>query len=65
MPLTTNVARLYPGEAPVMVRGRQHKAQVNFLSTVSKQRVSSKLGELSRQDLAGVERAVSMQLDLA
>ena len=43
VPLTTNVERLYPSEAYVTVRGRQHKAMADQLTTVSKLR----LGDLN------------------
>ena len=38
IPLTTNVDRVYPSEACVLVRGKQHKAMADQLTTVSKTR---------------------------
>jgi len=44
VPLTTRVDRLYPSEAPVTVRGKQHKAMANQLTTVSKRRLQKRIG---------------------
>lgn len=62
VPLTTNVTRLYPSEAYVMLRDRQHKAMADQLTTVSKQRLASLAGELSASDLGRVEDAIKVQL---
>ena len=39
VPVTTNVARLYAGEAYVTLRGRQHKALGSQVTTASKERL--------------------------
>ena len=62
VPLTSNTGRVYPSEAVVEVAGQSSKAMADQLTTVAKQRLSSRLGELSRKDLAAVERAVKVQL---
>ena len=64
VPLTTNVARLYPSEAYVDVGGEQHKAMADQLTTVSKGRLGERLGELSHSDLQQVARAIKIQLAL-
>jgi len=64
VPLTSSVERLYPSEAYVTVRGRQHKALADQLATVSKQRIGSLLGRLTAADLVAVERAIRVQLGL-
>jgi mRNA interferase MazF len=43
VPLTSNVARLYPSEAYVNVRGQQRKAMADQLSTISKLRLREML----------------------
>lgn len=65
VPLTTNVARLYPSEAYVMLNGKQHKALADQLTTVSKLRISNLAGRLADAEMAQVERAIKVQLDLA
>ncbi|HET6251985.1 MAG TPA: type II toxin-antitoxin system PemK/MazF family toxin [Tepidisphaeraceae bacterium] len=64
VPLTTNTDRLYPSEAYVSVRGKKHKAMTDQLATVSKNRIKNRVGQLSRSDLQGVERAICVQLSL-
>jgi mRNA interferase MazF len=64
VPLTTNVARLYPSEAYVRVNGEPRKAMADQLSTISKLRLRERLGRLSREDIAAVERAICVQLGI-
>lgn len=64
VPLTSNVGRLYPSEAYVRIRGEQRKAMADQLSTISKLRLRERLGRLSWEDIAAVERAICVQLGL-
>ncbi|MCY2993957.1 MAG: type II toxin-antitoxin system PemK/MazF family toxin [Planctomycetota bacterium] len=64
VPLTTSVDRVYPSEASVVVRGKQHKAMADQLTTVSKTRLDNRLGRLSDGDLKAVEQAIRVQLSL-
>lgn len=64
VPITSNVTKLYAGEAYVAIQGKQRKAQANLMATVSKSRMSKKLDTLSPIDLAGVELALKLQLGL-
>jgi mRNA interferase MazF len=64
VPLTTKVDRLYPSEAFVTLRGKKHKAMADQLTPVSKQRVYNRVGRLSKSDMAGVEQAIKVQLEL-
>jgi len=65
VPLTSNVQRLYPSEAYVMLNGKQHKAMADQLTTVSKVRLINMAGRLSNADLQQVEQAIKVQLGLA
>jgi len=47
-----------------MLQGRQGKAMTDQLTTVSKQRVMNKVGELTLEELAAVELAIKVQLGL-
>src|SRR5205085_2307782 len=58
VPLTSNVGRLYPSEAYVMVKGKQRKAMEDQLTTVGKLRPINKFGTLSNGVMKKVERAV-------
>jgi mRNA interferase MazF len=64
VPLTSNVGRLYPSEAYVVLNGEQRKAMADQLSTISKLRLRDSLGRLGRDDMAAVERAICLQLGL-
>ena len=64
VPLTSNVERLYPSEAYVILNGKQSKALADQLTTVSKGRVLDLAGRLSRVDMGKVEQAIKVQLDL-
>ena len=64
VPLTSNVERVYPSEAAVLINGRPSKAMADQLTTVSKQRLYGQLGALTHDDMRKVERAVRLQLGL-
>jgi mRNA interferase MazF len=62
IPITSQVTKIYPGEALVTLNGEQRKAMADQIMTASKQRLKSKLGILSRADIAAVENALLLQL---
>jgi mRNA interferase MazF len=64
VPLTSKVARVYPGQALVTVDDSQSKAMVDQITTISKLRLHGRVGRLDPIDLAAVERAVRVQLGL-
>lgn len=64
VPLTSNLARLYPSEAYVSVQSQRQKAMADQLTTVAKTRLTERLGSLSGPDLRRVETAVRVQLGL-
>lgn len=65
VPLTSNVSRLYPSEAYVVVGGEQRKAMADQLTTVSKRRLVSRMGIISPEDVQKVEHAIEIQLGLS
>ena len=64
VPLTSTVDRLYPSEALVTVRRKQHKAMADQLTTVNKRRLQNRAGRLSKIDMGAVEQAIKVQLEL-
>lgn len=64
VPLTRNVARLYPSEAYVDLDGRRCKAMADQIATASKARLASPLGRLSAEDMREVERVLLVQLGI-
>jgi mRNA interferase MazF len=64
VPLTSKTKDLYPSEAYVTVGGKKGKAMADQLATVSKLRLSKRIGVLSAEDMKGIVEAIKIQLDL-
>ncbi len=64
VPLTSNTDRFFPSEASVTLNGQFRKAMADQLTTVSKLRLSSRMGSLSLSDVEQVEQALRVQLNL-
>ncbi len=62
IPLTSQTAKVYPGEAMVTLNGEPRKAMADQIMTASKQRLRDRLGSLSIADMVAVEKAVLLQL---
>lgn len=65
IPLTSQVAKVYPSEALVTFAGRRGKAMADQLTTVSKRRLTSCGGELDPAEMRNVEQAIKVQLGLS
>ena len=64
VPLTSNVAKIYPSETVVTLRGKKNKAAADQIATVSKMRIKEKIGRLTNDELANVEFVLKLQLGL-
>lgn len=64
VPLTSNDGRLYRSEAIVTFDGERRKALADQLTTASKERLISRAGSVSRDDMEAIERAIRVQLAL-
>jgi len=64
VPLSAQTARVYPGEALVDLNGEPRKAMADQLTTASKQRFRSRLGQISSQDMERIENAILLQLGM-
>jgi mRNA interferase MazF len=64
IPITSNTDRLFPSEASVTVAGKKGKAMADQLATVSKQRLSRRIGSVSDDEMHRVAEAIKTQLDL-
>jgi len=64
VPITSQIAKVYPGEAIVAVNGEHRKAMADQIATASKQRLRNRLATLSRADMTAVESAVLLQLGM-
>jgi mRNA interferase MazF len=65
MPLTSNVDRIYPGEAIVTIDGRRSKAMADQIMAADKRRLKTQLGTLGRQDMTAVEDAIKVHFGMA
>jgi mRNA interferase MazF len=64
IPITSNTDRLFPSEAYVTVAGKKGKAMADQLATVSKQRLSKRIGSIPDDEMNMVVEAIKTQLDL-
>ena len=64
VPLTSETARVYPGEALVQVSGLPHKAMADQIRTIAKEWITTYMDTLTRPDLLAVEQALRVQLGL-
>jgi mRNA interferase MazF len=65
VPLSSQTARVYPGEALVDLNGEMRKAMADQLTTASKQRFRSRLGQISAKDMERIEAAIRLQLGMS
>lgn len=63
-PITSNVESLFPGEARIEVRGAPAQVLGDQIRSIDKARLRSRIGSLTKEELAGVENAVQITLDL-
>jgi|SRR5579871_5807803 len=62
VPLTSNTAKVYPGEAVINVGGKPAKAMADQIATASKQRLSNRMDGLASADMRKVEDAILLHL---
>ena len=64
MPLTSNIASLYPGEARLTVARREARALGDQLRSIDKTRLGKRIGRLQPDDLTVVDEALRITLAL-
>lgn len=64
VPLSNNLGKLYPCEAKVAVTGQNSKAMADQIMTVTKERLTERMGEIAPDDMRGVDFAIRVQLGL-
>lgn len=65
VPLTSKTERLYPSESYLNLDSQTSKAMADQITTIAKERLRNRIGVLSPEDMAGVERVLRIQLGLA
>ena len=58
VPFSSQIGRVYPGEALVQLRGRTSKALADQLTAASKIRVKGRIGAVSSEDMAAIEKII-------
>ncbi|HEY5300661.1 MAG TPA: type II toxin-antitoxin system PemK/MazF family toxin [Acetobacteraceae bacterium] len=64
VPISSQIDRLYPAEAFIMLNGERRKVMADQITTASKLRLQRRMGALSADDVVAAARVVRMQLDL-
>ncbi len=64
VPVTSSVTTLYPGDAAIVVAGKAARALGEQLRSIDKPRLLTRLGRLTPAEMAAVEEAVRITLDL-
>jgi mRNA interferase MazF len=64
VPITSNVATLYPGEARIELRGKPGRLLGDQVRSVDRARLGSRLGRLAQDELREVEDAIRVTLGL-
>lgn len=64
VPITSRTDRVYPCEALITLNGDARKAMADQIATVSKLRLSQRVGALSDSDVLLVDAAIRVQLGL-
>lgn len=64
VPISSQIKRIYPAEAPIKVNGEERKAMADQIMTAAKERLRSKLGNLSKEDMSAVENAILLHLGI-
>ena len=64
VPLTSNIERVFPGDALVRLGNQTRKALATQIMTAAKERLGRRLGVLSPVDVRAVEAAILVQLGI-
>lgn len=64
VPITSQTAKVHPGECLVQIQNQTCKALIDQIRTVSKNRLSTKVIDISESDIQLVNEVLIMQLGL-
>ncbi len=62
--MTSNVDSLYPGEALITVKGKSARVLGDQIRSLDKSRLRSRIETLNAEEMASIEEAVRITLDL-
>jgi mRNA interferase MazF len=64
VPFTSNISRIYPGNALVNVNGKPGKLMADQIMTADKSRLKNYFGMLNNDDMAKVAETIRIHLEL-
>ena len=64
VPLTSNTARQYPGEALITLDGKPGKAMSDQIMAADKARLKTQLGALTKTNMSAIEDAILVHLGM-
>lgn len=64
LPITSNVDKLFPFEAKIILEKKLAKVLTDQIRTVDKARLGSCIGSLTKAEIKDIERAIKMTLSL-
>jgi mRNA interferase MazF len=64
LPIASNVSSLYPGEAPIQVKGKPARALGDQIRSIDKARLRARAGRLSQDEVQAVDEALRITLGL-
>ncbi len=64
VPISSQMGRIYPAEAAIVLNGQRRKAMADQIATVSKDRLQRRMARLSPDDMESVGRAIRIELGM-
>ncbi|MGH7884536.1 MAG: type II toxin-antitoxin system PemK/MazF family toxin [Thermodesulfobacteriota bacterium] len=64
IPATSKIERLYPPECYIKIKNKTVKLMADQIMTVSKERLSNRIGKLNDKEMKELEKVLSLQLDI-
>jgi mRNA interferase MazF len=64
LPITSNTASLYPGEAVVEIKGKRGRALGDQIRSIDRSRLKSRVGRLTADEMSRVDEALAITLGL-
>jgi len=64
IPLTSVTKNVYPAECLIKVQGKTSKAMADQLTTISKLRLTSFIGDITAREMEDIENIVALQLGM-
>jgi len=64
VPASTQSGKIYPGEAEIKISGKEGRAMIDQITTVSELRFKNKIGKVTDEEMQRIEEVLTFQLEL-